>query len=204
MEAIVLENITGEVNLQSIAQELRLGEAGEDYDRLKVMVTEAQTIAKPKALFKVAYIDERGDDYVVIEGIRFDSKILAVDLEGVHRIYPFVATCGAELQEWSAGFIDIVENFWADHIKEEYLRSALKLLCENIQTSFKLKKIAVMNPGSLQDWPLTEQKNTSCWRKNTLKSKDLIQTRLIYSKWRVSRNEFQRKSYCCFKSSTTG
>jgi hypothetical protein len=158
MESIVLENITGEIKLQSIAQQLRVEEAGEDYERLKVMVIEAQTIAKPKAFFKVSYIDERGEDYVVIEGVRFNSKILAVNLEGVHRIYPFVATCGAELQKWSAGFEDIVENFWADHLKEVYLRSALKSLYENIQNSFKLKKIAVMNPGSLQDWPLTEQK----------------------------------------------
>jgi hypothetical protein len=122
MESIVLDNITGEVKLQSIAQQLRVVEAGEDYQRLKAIVIEAQTIAKPKAFFKAAYIDERGEDYVTIEGVRFNSKILAVNLEGVHRIYPFIATCGVELQEWSAGFVDLVENFWVDHIAEKYLK----------------------------------------------------------------------------------
>jgi hypothetical protein len=73
-------------------------------------------------------------------------------------VFPCIATCGMELEEWSRGFDDLLERYWADIIKELALVSASSALNANIQTHYLPGNTAVMNPGSLQDWPISEQK----------------------------------------------
>ena len=50
-----------------------------DTDRAKEfegLLDEVQAIGKPKALYKVSFIDEKGADSVTIDGVRFTSPAL--------------------------------------------------------------------------------------------------------------------------------
>ena len=41
--------------------------------RGKEMAAEAQSLAKPKAVYKEAYVDCKGDNFVVIDGVKFTA-----------------------------------------------------------------------------------------------------------------------------------
>jgi len=62
------------------------------------------------------------------------------------------------LEEWSSRFEDMLEAFWAAEIKEWALRQAISHLLEDLKEKFHLEKVAAMNPGSLPDWPMEEQR----------------------------------------------
>ncbi|MGC8811253.1 MAG: vitamin B12 dependent-methionine synthase activation domain-containing protein [bacterium] len=126
-------------------------------DRLKSLLAEAQTIGRPKGFYKVAYIQEKKDDRVLVEGITFTSRVLRVNVEKAHRIFPYIATCGEELEEWSKKFEDFLDKYLADAIKEKALRLALDFLYKDLVNRFQPGKLSRMNPGSLPDWPLPEQ-----------------------------------------------
>jgi len=155
---IILEPIPFEPDLNALMRKLRV-KAGSTYaDELKRLVREAQSIARPKALYKTAFIEARSDDYVVIDGTRLSSRVLRVNLDHAHRTFPYVATCGVELDAWSDSIDDIVHQYWADIIKEQALRTALHALQGHLAEHYQLGRTASMSPGSLENWPIQEQR----------------------------------------------
>lgn len=126
-------------------------------DGIDEMAAAAEKIARPKAVYRDSFIDSRSDDSVVIDGIAFQSRVLRVNLDPVHRVFPHVATCGTELEAWSDSFSDPLERFAADVIKEQAVRAAYAHLESHLRTTAGLGSISHMNPGSLPDWPLPQQ-----------------------------------------------
>lgn len=76
----------------------------------------------------MAYIDAKNEHTVVIDGALLRSHALAVNLAEVHRVFPFVATCGRELTDWAKSKNDIVERFWADTVADHTLHYAVKFM----------------------------------------------------------------------------
>lgn len=158
MSCTVMKNIKFDLDFEDLLNRLRI-KKGTDYEkRLEEIVREAEKNANLKVLYKVSYIEDKKDDTVVIDGVKFSSRILRVNLDKVNRVFPYVATCGHELENWSKGFPDMLEMFWLDTIKELALRSARTALTEELKDKFELGKMANMNPGSLEDWPISQQK----------------------------------------------
>jgi hypothetical protein len=146
------------LNLKALKARLRMQDGDESLSaELAQLVAEAESIGKPKGLYKPAYIDAKGESYVEIEGKRFTSRVMRVNLEPAHRVFLYVATCGMELEQWSNTLSDPLYQFWADAIKIEALTIAFDTMNKHLVQSFHPGKSATMSPGSLPDWPITEQ-----------------------------------------------
>ncbi len=152
-----MSDLKSDINTARLLVSLRLDEASDDANTVRSLAEEAMKVAKPKALFKEAFIDEKGHDYVVIDGVTFKSRVLRVNLDGVNRVFPYVVTAGRELDEWSNSVDGMLEQYWADQIKEFILGTAYDDFVARITAAYGLGKTASMNPGSLEDWPIREQ-----------------------------------------------
>ena len=153
-----MTNIPFQVDRLTLINKMRVKEGSEHVTSLERLAEEAETIGQPKALYKLAFIEEKGDDYVLIDGAQFNSRILRVNLDEAQRVFCYVATCGLELEEWAQSKEDMLKSFWADAINEMVLHSALQFLEEHLIEQFSLDNSATMNPGSLPDWPIKEQR----------------------------------------------
>ncbi|MQY76120.1 MAG: vitamin B12 dependent methionine synthase [Spirochaeta sp.] len=124
------------------------------------LFSEAVQLLKPKAIYKTCFIDEIVDDSLTINGVVFSSRTLSKNLETVERVFCFVATCGTELQGFSIDTGDFMEQFLLDELKEMGLRTAVDFLSKHISETYKVSKIATMNPGSADAhvWPIQQQK----------------------------------------------
>jgi hypothetical protein len=158
MEPIILNDVPFEVDMDALKKKLRLKGGSPLIADLTGLVDEALKIGRPKALYGVAFIDCKGDDTVTVDGITFASHVLRINLDPVHRVFPFVVTCGMELQDWAAAMDDMLQGFWAETIKEFALQSARVALEAHLSTTFQPGSTSVMNPGSLEDWPITQQR----------------------------------------------
>ena len=158
MNATCLDRIAFDVNADSLAHAMHIDGQPHYRERLARLVEEARAIARPRAMYRIAYSESKGDDEVVIDGVTLRSRVLRVNLEEAHRVFPFVATCGRELEAWARGIDDMLERFWADAIMEAALRAALGAMGEHLSTHVQPGRTATMNPGSLQDWPLEQQR----------------------------------------------
>jgi len=123
------------------------------------LVDEAENYARPESGFiGEAYVEEGGEDWVDLDGKRFISRVMRVNLEEAGRAFFFVAICGRELEEWSLTIQGLCSRkFWGDAIKEMALASAVRALEDHLRQRFQINGISAMNPGSLADWPLTAQ-----------------------------------------------
>ncbi len=54
----------------------------------------------------LSQITERGDGFVSVDGVRFDCALMAENFRALHRVFPYVCTCGCELEAWSQTLAD--------------------------------------------------------------------------------------------------
>jgi hypothetical protein len=157
MTATVLKDIHFNLDVPALLKKLRIDGRPEYAERCTRLARDAAGHARPKGAYRLAYVDSKAEDAVVVDGVTLSSRILRVNLGDVHRVFPFVVTCGVELETWSQTITDMLERFWADTIMEDALRSAFEVLNEDMTRRYQLGKTAMMNPGSLEDWPIEEQ-----------------------------------------------
>jgi hypothetical protein len=158
MDAIVLDSIPFELNQAQLRDKLHIKEGSDHAEELQELAEKALEIGSPRAITKMAFIEFKTDDEVVIDGVKFASRVLRVNLDEAHRVFAYVATCGIELQRWGESLNDLLHRFWADEIKVAALYSATRYLDKYLNDQFQLGKMSRMSPGSLADWPLREQR----------------------------------------------
>ncbi|MFC1956916.1 vitamin B12 dependent-methionine synthase activation domain-containing protein [Chloroflexota bacterium] len=115
-------------------------------------------IARPKAVYEVSYVENRNQDSLDIGGIRFTGRLLRVNLDKIERVFPYVATCGREIDEIAVPTKDFMRSYCLDVIKETALRSAIGYLENYLKRNYALGRLSRMNPGSVTIWPITQQK----------------------------------------------
>ncbi|MBN1809735.1 MAG: vitamin B12 dependent methionine synthase [Planctomycetes bacterium] len=157
MDAIVVEDVPFRLKEEALLDRLRLEPGCDQAQEALRLLALAVGIARPMAVYRPVFIEGRGEDFVVIQGERLTSRVLAVNTRDVHRVFPYVATCGRELEEWSVSLGDMLLEYYADAIKQEALSEAMRMLCRHMDETFRLGKTSSMAPGSLEDWPLSEQ-----------------------------------------------
>jgi hypothetical protein len=157
MNTVLLTDIPLEMDRDGLERQLRVKKPSDlvDLDRL---IREAQRVARPKAAYRPLYLQQIGEDSVRIDEVTFSSRVLAVNLKDTHRVFLYMATCGVELNDWAHGLKDMVHQWWAEEIKVRALRAAVSALNGHIDQAYAPGKTSVMNPGSLADWPLTQQR----------------------------------------------
>ena len=167
MKSIILDEIPFQPSLEHAAQALRirLGSArpgsarsgSSQIEQVSELLDQAREIARPKAIFRPVLVEERTEDRITLDGISFKSRVLQVNTRDVHRMFAFVATCGQELEEWKGSFDDLLQSYYADQINALALQAAREALHEHLRERYRLKESSTMNPGSLEDWPISEQ-----------------------------------------------
>jgi hypothetical protein len=158
METQILDDIRFVANTESLKRRLRIPETGSNLTRFLALIKEGQKIARPKAMYCPVYIEDRSEEAVKVEGRWFRSRVLTVNLSQAHRIFIYLATCGVELDEWAKSQKDILSALWAGSVKETAVRTAVKAVGSHIEENYHPGKTSQQNPGSLEDFPLAEQR----------------------------------------------
>jgi hypothetical protein len=117
---------------------------------------EARPLLHPRAFFRPAFIESKGEEEVGIEGRLFHSRILRKNLEPVEKVFPYVLTVGLELETQAAGS-DPLHRYYLETLADMSLGAAADALDRRLRKQFGFETLASMSPGSLEDWPITEQ-----------------------------------------------
>jgi hypothetical protein len=152
----IIDHITVSISLDELRNRLHM-EKDSDVSEIQPLIDIAMTLIEPRALYDVRYIEEKTEDTIVVDGVRFKSRVLRKNLDQVERIFPFVITLGPKLGEKQAASSDLLKNYYLDTIGNAALNSARKHLKRHLESQFALEKISSMAPGSLADWPIEEQ-----------------------------------------------
>ena len=155
----VLRDIPVDLALGKLLKRMRLRENSPYIEKIAGELLDiTRPIARPKAVYEVGYIENKNEDSLDIAGGRFKSRLLRINLDKVARVFPYIATCGTELEEIVIPDGDFMRSYCLDVIKETALRSAISYLEGHLKRSYALGQVSRMNPGSLPSWPITQQK----------------------------------------------
>ena len=128
-----------------------------DSPAVRRLTERCRAAARPKAVALCAEVAHDGEGHVTaVGGKPMGGPVLDRQLGKLHRAFAYVATCGTELAN-------------LDYEGDEALRRALLAFCiegmnavvrrltEELKARYRLGKTAVLNPGSLPEWPLADQ-----------------------------------------------
>ena len=132
---------------------------GDFEDEFREIYGQCVAIAAPKMLYGACEVHRLDDGKTVDVGsMRFQSRVLHINMENISTAYPYVCTCGRELYELSQSQSDPLAQYWVDAISEEYLHQAMTQAVRQVQLDEHTSTLSAMNPGSLPDWPLSQQR----------------------------------------------
>ena len=155
MSLEILSPIPVHVDLRSIKKSTHVPEGEEK--RLVALTEAAQSVMAAKAIYRVSYVDSRGEDSVIIDGVPFKSKVLRKHLDKVERAFPYVVTLGSGLEGLEAASGDVLEKYYLDQIGNIAVVQAREHLKNTLAKRYGLEGLSYLGPGQLKDWPLQAQ-----------------------------------------------
>jgi len=159
METImIMDSIPVHLTVEDVLTSMQMAGRKHSFQNIiQELIDAAVQVAKPKVMYKVSYIENENEDSITIDGVVFKSPILKMNLENAERIFPYIATAGRELEEIPVSTNDIMREYCLDIVKETILEGALRYFEKQLGREYALGKMAHMNPGSLSEWPISQQ-----------------------------------------------
>ena len=154
----ILDNIPVHLDPEKVSKRLHLDKKKGFSNTAQELVELANSLIHPKAIYEVSYIDHRNEDAVDIGGVKFTSRILRVNLDKIGRVFPYIVTIGKELEGRIASFDDLLRQYCLDQIGNIVVGSTIKYLETYLKRRYRIEQISIMSPGSLKNWPITQQK----------------------------------------------
>lgn len=143
----------------TIISYLRLGNTNSQTEEMaRELADMALAVARPRAIYKVSKVCGIDGDTVNIDGTVFTSRVLRKNLANQDTVYPFIATVGRELDTLPADSKDVMKQYCLDIIKTIVLVTGIDYLSNFLKKEYSLEQVALMNPGEIKAWPITEQR----------------------------------------------
>ena len=155
MEILDLIPVTLDTN--EIAARLRFDASRTGFTILDELVALAQGLFRPRGVFEVAYVGAKGERTVEVAGVAFESPILRENLETANKVFPYIITAGPELEQTARAQGDLLKQYYLEEIANLALEQAAGWLSGHLEEHYGLANLSNMSPGSLEDWPITEQ-----------------------------------------------
>jgi len=158
LNSVVLADIFFSIDTVQLFRRLRLKENSEYGHRVRELAVQAERIARPKAIYATVDVEGIGEETVCAGGVEFTSRTLRDKLKESETVFPYIATCGREIDEWTNSFHDVFDDFVADVIQDMARIAATGVVFHEIDSKHQLLHASTMNPGSLPNWPLSQQR----------------------------------------------
>jgi hypothetical protein len=158
-KTIVLENIPFELKEENILKTMHVhGPAQRFTDNLRELIGVVTPVARPKAMYKISCVANKGPDSVEIDGVKFDGRLIRLNLDRVNTVFPYVATCGQEVESIEVPPRDILKRHCLEAIKMALVITASVHLQKHLNEHYAPGELSNMSPGEIQSWPVTQQK----------------------------------------------
>ncbi len=117
----------------------------------------ARSVARPKGLYRIACVGEHDREGVEIDGIRFTSRVLSVNLAEINTVIPYLTTAGRELDETGITPADFMRYYLLDVIKMRMMFHGLDFFMNYLKEHYGFEKATHLHPGEFADWPISDQ-----------------------------------------------
>jgi len=140
-----------------VAARLRSGPAKAGFESLHGLIALAQGLIRPRAIYEAAYVGEKGERTVQVAGVTFESPLLLKNLEAANKVFPYIITVGPDLEGAAGVQDDLLKQYYLEEMANIALEQAAAWLVGHLEARTGVTGLSNLSPGSLVDWPITEQ-----------------------------------------------
>lgn len=159
MPSTILDSFDFLVPPQSLLEKCHADATDDEGIRILELYHQAYRIGRPKALVREVPVREINASTVRVGSVDIPSPFVREKLLQAPIAFPYVVTCGTEVESWSKSLDDVVDQFYVDELKKLWLGCAIQALHIYVQSQFPPDAhLSSLNPGSLTLWPIEGQK----------------------------------------------
>ena len=153
----IINNIPVNLEAGEIARHLRIRPERAGSSHIEELVKLANSLVSLRAVYDISYVGAKDAQSVEVAGVVFRSGVLRHNLESAQKVFPYIITIGAELEKRASSLGDLLKQYYLEEIANFVLGQGADLLTKRLQDRWGFPLLSNMSPGSLEDWPITEQ-----------------------------------------------
>jgi hypothetical protein len=153
----IVEKIPTSLVPEDVARRLRFNPARAGFSSLDELLELAESLADLRAVYDISYVGEKSTDAVEVAGTVFKSRILRHNLDRAQKVFPYIMTVGPKIETTAASFGDLLKQYYLEEMANHILEEGASWLAAKLETRWGFSGLSNMSPGSLEDWPISEQ-----------------------------------------------
>jgi hypothetical protein len=158
-EVIVFKDIPVDLKIDQVLAQMRLhGDPRRFEETIRSLIEMVAPAAKPKAMYKIGCVENKGPESLEIDGVQFTGKLLRDNLDKVESVFVTLATCGTEVDEIKAPAGDVMKSYCLDMVKLALVLTASTYLQDHLNRKFGVKDLSGLHPGEIKQFPIENQR----------------------------------------------
>ncbi len=154
----VLDKIPLRLDADQAVMALHWNSKRDPESELRKLLDQAKMLIQAKAVYRVSAVGSVSGDEVAVGGVTFSSRVLRINLARVKSAFPYIITIGKSLETEAQSSGDLLKQYYLETLGDLALHLAEEYLAKTIKKEYRLKHLFSMNPGSLKNWPLSQQR----------------------------------------------
>jgi hypothetical protein len=153
----IVDHIPVNLDAGDIALRLHIRPERAEPSHLEELIELARPLISLRAVYDISYVGTKDAGSVEVAGVVFQSRVLRHNLESSQKVFPYIMTIGPELEKTASSLGDLLKQYYLEEIANIVLKQGASWLAEKLQDRWGFPGLSNMSPGSLEDWPITEQ-----------------------------------------------
>ena len=159
LEEEIFLDLSYKLELPAVAKQIRLRSVENSVNAVAAdLIAMVEPVARPKAVYRPLRPKHLDDSGFEVDRTRFSSRVLSKLLAEDSVVFPYIVTIGPELAALDLPHTDMVGRYRLDAVKSMVLHAAGRAFAEHLQSEYPGHRLTHMNPGEIDDWPLTQQR----------------------------------------------
>jgi hypothetical protein len=153
----IIERIPFSLDPDDVARRLRFNPARSGFSSLDELIELASSMARLRAVYDISYVGAKDTESVEVAGIVFRSRVLRDNLDRAQKVFPYIMTVGPGIEKTAALSGDLLKQYYLEEMANIILETGASWLADQLKDRWGFPRLSNMSPGSLEDWPITEQ-----------------------------------------------
>jgi len=157
-EMEIIDRIPVSLDAAEISRHLHIRPEREGSPRPEELIGLALPLINLRAIYDVSFVGKKDGESVEVAGVVFRSRVLRTNLERAQKVFPYIMTIGPALEQKAASIGDLLKQYYLEEIANFVLEQGASWLTDKLQSRWGFALLSNMSPGSLEDWPISEQR----------------------------------------------
>jgi hypothetical protein len=154
----IIDHIPVNLEAGEIARHLHIRPERAGASHPEELIELARPLVDLRAVYDISYVGKKDAESVEVAGVVFRSRVLRYNLDRAQKVFPYIMTIGPELEQRAASLGDLLRQYYLEEIANLVLEQGASWLTDKLKERWGFAGLSNMSPGSLEDWPISEQR----------------------------------------------